>query len=121
MNISGYWSDKLLQEMNSTEVTGKARDALLNAQNLIDNKVAYDAEDFLALEDPEMAQVVIQTASQEVNRALAEMRGSEGSAQYTQQYIVKAQQLFAEAERELQFAINQGAQSDAARSNGTRR
>jgi len=108
MNVSGYWSDIALQNLNSTEVTTGARDALTNAKNLIDTKTLYDAEDFLAQEDAEMVNAAVQTAAQEVNRALAEMRASEGSAGHTQQLIAKAQEFFQEADRELLQVINQG-------------
>ena len=118
MGLSGYWGDLVLTNINSTAVTTGARDALLNAQNLIDSKTNYDAEDFLAEEDPEMSGAVVAVANQEVNRALAELRGSEQSSAHTVQMIQKAQELFAEAERELTTAINQGRINDASRSNG---
>jgi len=113
MNVSGYWANSILENVNSTEVTTGARDALTNAQNLIDNKTAYDAEDFLALEDAEMVASAVQTAAQEVNRALAEMRGTDSSNGVTAQMISKAQQFFNEADRELLQVINQGGINDA--------
>jgi len=118
MGVSSYWGEKLLQEMNSTEITGKARDALQNAADLINNKTDYDAEDFLAEEDAEMVASAVQTAAQEVNRAMAEMQGGSASAAYTREMAEKAAQLFKEADRELQIALSQGVQIDTARNNG---
>jgi hypothetical protein len=118
MAISAYWGEKLLQEANSTEISGKARDALTNAANLIDNKTNYDAEDFLAEEDPEMVAAAVQTAAQEVNRALAEMQGMGASANYTREMSQKAAQLFNEVQAELQAVVSQGAEVDATRNNG---
>jgi len=118
MAVSAYWGEKLLQEMNSTEISSKARDALQNAADLINNKTNYDAEDFLAEEDGEMVASAVQTAAQEVNRALAEMRGGEASAQYTREASEKAFELFREVEQELSRVIAQGAQVDIARDNG---
>ncbi len=120
-SLSGYWGKKIIEHLSSTEVSTGARDALTNARNLIDNKTAYDAEDFLAEEDPEMVNASVSTASQEVNRALAEMRGGEGSSSYTKEMIEKAKQLFQQADRELTMAISEGGASDASGSDGTSR
>ena len=118
MAISAYWGEKLLQEANSTEISGKARDALQNAADLINNKTNYDAEDFLAEEDPEMVASAVQTAAQEVNRALAEMQGMGASAGYTREMSAKAAQLFNEVQAELQAVVSQGADVDVTRDNG---
>jgi hypothetical protein len=119
MGMSGYWGNLILEDLNSTELTKGARDALTNARDLIDNKTLYDAEDFLAEEDAEMVNAAVQTAAQEVNRALAEMRGSEGSASQSQMMVSKAQELFQQADRELLMVINQGnITDDASRGDG---
>jgi hypothetical protein len=121
MGISGYWGSSIMETLNSTEVSTGARDALTNARDLIDNKTNYDAEDFLAEEDAEMVSAAVGTASQEVNRALAEMRGGEASAAHSGQMIQKAQELFQQADRELLMVINQGGLNDTARSDGESR
>jgi hypothetical protein len=125
MGLSGYWGESILENLNSTEVTSGARDALTKARNLIDNSTGMstgeDAEYYIDLEDTEMVQSIVQTASQEVNRALAEMRGPEGSASHTQQMLLKSQQLFQQAERELLLAINRNLINDPTRTNGESR
>ena len=75
MNVSGYWGDSILQNLNSTEVTTGARDALTNAADLIDNKTDYDAEDFLAEEDAEPAAV-----TKKLRKLSGVTRGSKASA-----------------------------------------
>ena len=58
-----------LHTISNTEI----EDALTKAKNLIDNLGTIDVESYLTEDDPEMAQVAIQAASQEVGRAVREI------------------------------------------------
>lgn len=63
-----------LWETASTGFGARALDALTKAQDLIDNLSSTDFESYLTAEDVEMAGTTLGGASQEVNRALAEMQ-----------------------------------------------
>lgn len=108
MAASAFWSAGSLGRVNST--TGAGRDALDKARDLIDNSTALtqgqDVEFFLNDEDPEMIASGIGIASQEVTRALAEVKGMEGTNAHTVRYLQQAQQLFAQAEREVAAYVN---------------
>lgn len=103
MAASSYWSQSMLDRLDGSSGAGK--DALQKAQDLIDNSTALsqgqDAEFYLEDEDPEMIAATLGIAAQEVNRALAEVKSGEGVAIHTNRYLQQAQQLFAQAEREV--------------------
>jgi len=103
MAASSYWSAQSLSTINDS--TGDATDALEKAKNLIDNSTALsqgqDAEFFLNDEDPEMIAANLGIAAQEVNRALAEMKGTEATNAHAVRYLQQAQQLFVQADKEV--------------------
>jgi hypothetical protein len=76
--VGSHWrkqAETLLAAVGSALVYTNVEDALTKAQNLIDNLGSTDFEDFIgsSQEDTEMAQTVVQGASQEVNRAGQEL------------------------------------------------
>jgi hypothetical protein len=89
-----------------TETTGDARDALDKAQYIIDasSKLSQgeDVEYYIAQEDTEMMLANVQVAAQEVNRALAEIRGMEQISRYTMEFAQRADLLFKQAYQEVQ-------------------
>ncbi len=69
-----------LWETATTGFSARALDALTKAQDLIDNLSATDFESYLTAEDVELAGLTVNGASQEVNRALAEMQTGMGQS-----------------------------------------
>lgn len=119
--LSGYWEKSFLDGISSTDVTAGYRDALDNAQALIDDKTDYDAEDFLAEEDSEMSDTVVKVAAQEVNRALAEIQNTNrytGATGFIGSMLTKSKDLFTSAERDLRIII--GGEVDSPADNRTR-
>lgn len=91
------------------EDTGDARDALDKAKVLIDDSTELsqgeDVEYYIAQEDPEMMLANVQTAAQEVNRALAEIRDIEGTSKFTVEFLQRSDLLFKQADREVELYV----------------
>lgn len=86
---------------------GDARDALDKAKNLIDGTETTDnAQDFIDKEDSEMVVATIQTAQQEVQRALAEMKTGQEYSEEAKNWYLKANDYFKLAGAELAGYIN---------------
>jgi len=86
---------------------GDSRDALDKAKNLIDGTETTDnAEDFIDKQDSEMVAATIQTAQQEVQRALAEMRTGQVYSEEAKSWYLKANDYFKLASAELSAYIS---------------
>lgn len=111
-NALPTWSSATFPTISTTAVA----DALLKAQNLVDNLGSIDVESFLTDDDPEMVGVTVQSASQEVRRAEGEIGKlrlqlesfnveTAGEAQEFQSNLAKARSYLEEAQVRI-AAIN---------------
>lgn len=101
--LAGFWS----------QLAGDAEDALTKAKVLIDSatnlSAGEDAEYHLDQEDPEMINPVLQIATQEVNRATANLNYYTSKAQLCQ---TKAEGMFTLADKQIeQYVKSQGGKS----------
>lgn len=125
MALSGYFGLASMNRINSS--TGDARDALDKARDLIDDSTGLsqgeDVEFYINDEDTEMMAANVNVAAQEVNRALAEIRGNESISSQTEQALLRSKQLFDRADAELTMYVERnskmiGLQIAAAASGG---
>jgi hypothetical protein len=85
--MSNYFMEKTSSSVSTVSMTN-IEDALTKAQNLIDNLGSTDFESYIDDEDSEMAQVVVQGASQEVNRASQEINKEMLRTRLSEQYNI---------------------------------
>jgi len=104
---SGYWSSKYAADLDNA--SGDFRGALNKAKVLIDDSTSLsqgqDVEYYIQNEDTEMMSGIVQVARQEVERAMAEIQNGNLTNQITQQFIMRARDLFTQADNRLGFML----------------
>ena len=100
MALANYFSREATDTIGSA--TGDYYDAMEKAELLIDGTVTdKNAQEWIDDEDSEMVQAVIQTAYQEVQRALAALSSNKDYSSEAQAYLLKSKQYFEMAQVEL--------------------
>lgn len=101
--LANYYSRQVTDNID----TGDARDALDKAKLLIDGtETTNNAQDWIDAEDSEMTVAVVQTAQQEVQRAIAEINTGKDYTEEAKAYFAKADFYFKLAQQELSNYVN---------------